>query len=186
MTFVPIKTAEQQAQAMVLGIRDLLVNQRTQTANALRGYATEFGMIAAKGLAQIDALVERFSTNEEIPGIGPITALTLASQVSPQHFKSSRHFASWVGLAPRENSTGGKARLGKISKVGNERIRQLLVVGVMAIIQRAKPPPKKGCCSGFGKQDGPHRVGHDDERRKLSASAPSRLIRSSVPTMEEQ
>jgi transposase len=143
MTFVPIKTAEQQAQAMVLGTRDLLVNQRTQTANALRGYATEFGMIAAKGLAQIDALVERFSTNEEIPGIGPITALTLASQVSPQHFKSSRHFASWVGLAPRENSTGGKARLGKISKVGNERIRQLLVVGVMAIIQRAKPDNKK-------------------------------------------
>jgi transposase len=173
---------------MVLGTRDLLVNQRTQTANALRGYATEFGMIAAKGLAQIDALVERFSTNEEIPlsarqmmlflgnqvahldqqikkleaelkaahkanpvsqllaeipGIGPITALTLASQVSPQHFKSSRHFASWVGLAPRENSTGGKARLGKISKVGNERIRQLLVVGVMAIIQRAKPDNKK-------------------------------------------
>jgi transposase len=79
----------------------------------------------------------------EIPGIGPITALTLASQVSPQHFKSSRHFASWVGLAPRENSTGGKARLGKISKVGNERIRQLLVVGVMAIIQRAKPDNKK-------------------------------------------
>jgi hypothetical protein len=109
----------------------------------LNSYATEFGMIAAKGLAQIDALVERFSTNEEIPGIGPITALTLASQVSPQHFKSSRHFASWVGLAPRENSTGGKARLGKISKVGNERIRQLLVVGVMAIIQRAKPDNKK-------------------------------------------
>lgn len=188
MTFVPIKTAEQQAQAMVLGTRDLLVNQRTQTANALRGYATEFGMIAPKGLAQIDALVERFSTNEEIPlparqmmlflgnqvahldqqikkleaelkaahkanplsqllagipGIGPITALTLATQVCPQHFKSPRHFASWIGLTPRQNSTGGKARLGRISKVGDGRIRRLLVVGAMAVIQRAKPDNKK-------------------------------------------
>jgi transposase len=79
----------------------------------------------------------------EIPGIGPITALTLATQGSPQHFKSLRHFASWIGLTPRENATGGKARLGRISKVGNQRIRQLLVVGAMAVIQRAKPDNKK-------------------------------------------
>jgi transposase len=53
MRFVPIKTPEQQAQAMVLSTRELLVRQRTQTINALRGHATEFSMTAPKGLAQV-------------------------------------------------------------------------------------------------------------------------------------
>jgi transposase len=78
----------------------------------------------------------------EIPGVGPITAITMAMTVSPGNFESGRHFSAWLGLAPREHSTGGKQRLGRISKAGNERLRQLLVVGAMAIIRYAKPGSK--------------------------------------------
>jgi transposase len=75
----------------------------------------------------------------EIPGIGPITAITMAMTVDPNNFESGRHFAAWLGLTPREHSTGGRRRLGKISKAGNERLRQLLVVGATAVIRYARP-----------------------------------------------
>ena len=77
-----------------------------------------------------------------IPGLGPITAITMALSVNPANFESGRHFAAWLGLTPREHSTGGKHRLGRISKAGNERLRQLLVVGAMAVIRFAKPGSK--------------------------------------------
>jgi transposase len=57
-------------------------------------------------------------------------------------FESGRHFAAWLGLTPRERSTGGRQRLGGISRAGNERLRQLLVVGAMAVIRHAKPTSK--------------------------------------------
>ena len=63
----------------------------------------------------------------------------MALTVDPGNFESGRHLASWLGLTPREHSTAGKHRLGKISKAGNERLRQLLVVGAMAVIRVAKP-----------------------------------------------
>jgi len=75
----------------------------------------------------------------EVPGIGPIIAITLSLSVEPAHFASGRHFAAWLGLTPKEHSTGGKPRLGKISKAGNERLRSLLVVGATAVIRHAKP-----------------------------------------------
>jgi len=74
-----------------------------------------------------------------IPGVGPITAITMALSVNPANFESGRHFAAWLGLTPRERSTGGKQRLGRISKAGNERLRQLLVVGATAVIRVARP-----------------------------------------------
>jgi transposase len=77
-----------------------------------------------------------------IPGVGPITAMTMALTVNPASFESGRHFAAWIGLTPREHSTGGKHRLGRISKAGSERLRQLLVVGAMAVIRYAKPGSK--------------------------------------------
>ena len=79
---------------------------------------------------------------EQIPGIGPVTALMLATHVVPQQFASGRHFAAWLGLTPKEHSTGGKQRLGGISRQGNERLRQLLVVGAMAVIRFAQPGSK--------------------------------------------
>ena len=78
----------------------------------------------------------------EVPGIGPITALSLALTVDPGRFTSGRHFAAWLGLVPKEHSTGGRQRLGGISRAGNERLRQLLVVGAMAVIRYAKPGSK--------------------------------------------
>ena len=64
-----------------------------------------------------------------MPGIGPITALTLALEVDPTAFKSGRHLAAWLGLTPKEHSTAGKQRMGGISRAGHERLRQLLVTG---------------------------------------------------------
>jgi transposase len=78
----------------------------------------------------------------EIPGVGPLGAITLALTVEPGNFTSGRHFAAWLGLTPKERSTAGKQRLGKISKAGNERLRQLLFVGAMSVIRCAKPGSK--------------------------------------------
>ena len=95
-----------------------------------------------------EKLVEQHKANPvsqrlaAIPGLGPITAITMVLTVNPSNFESGRHFAAWLGLTPREHSTGGKHRLGRISKAGNERLRQLLVVGAMAVLRFAKPGAK--------------------------------------------
>jgi transposase len=74
-----------------------------------------------------------------IPGIGPIGGVSFALRVpDPKAFRSARHFAAWVGITPRENSTGGKQRLGKISREGDEGLRRLLVLGATAVIQQAE------------------------------------------------
>ena len=56
----------------------------------------------------------------------------------PKAFRSGRHFAAWIGITPRENSTAGKHRPGKISREGDESLRRLLVLGATAVIQQAK------------------------------------------------
>jgi len=184
MSFVPVKSAARQAELMVLRTRELLVGQRTQLINALRGHATEFGVIAAKGTGNVAALLEKIAADEDIPpvarqtlamlgdqvarvetqlaqidasllkahkanpvslalakipGVGPITALTLATEIDPNHFKSGRHLAAWIGLTPKERSTAGKQRMGGISRAGHERLRSLLVLGATTVIQHAKP-----------------------------------------------
>jgi transposase len=70
-----------------------------------------------------------------IPGVGPLGAITMALTVEPGNFASGQHFAAWLGVTPKEHSTGGKQRMGKISKAGNERVRQLLFVGAMCPIR---------------------------------------------------
>jgi transposase len=76
---------------------------------------------------------------ETIPGIGPITASALASSITdPSVFRSGREMAAWIGLVPRQNSTGGKERLGRISKQGDHYLRWLLVAGSMAVIRQAR------------------------------------------------
>ncbi len=184
MHSVPVKSAERQAEAMLLSVRELLVGQRTQLVNALRGHAAEFGLvtrIGAKGVAQlladvagesslpapaaealallgrdIDRLEARLAEIDaqlmaqhkamptskmlaEVPGIGPISALSLVLRVDAGQFQSGRHFAAWLGLTPRDHSTGGKQRLGGISRAGNERLRQLLVLGATSVIRHARP-----------------------------------------------
>lgn len=74
-----------------------------------------------------------------IPGIGPVTASAIANSVSdPSTFAGPRQFAAFLGLTPRQNSSGGKARLGRISKMGNAYLRKLLVVGAHAVLYHCK------------------------------------------------
>jgi transposase len=76
---------------------------------------------------------------EEIPGIGRIVATALVAEVGDWNaFSSGRSLAAWVGLVPRQHSTGGKERLGRISKQGNRYLRWLLVTGAMAVIRYAR------------------------------------------------
>ena len=187
MRSVVVKTAGQQADGFILKHREMLVSQRTQAINALRGHAAEFGVVAAKGIVKVAALLSVLAADNAIPataramfqkmgahiealdqhveamddelaalhkanpvsqllvaipGVGPLGAITMALTVEPGNFASGRHFAAWLGLTPKEHSTGGKQRMGKISKAGNERLRQLLFVGAMSVIRFAKPGSK--------------------------------------------
>jgi len=76
---------------------------------------------------------------EAIPGVGPLVASALVASIpDPSVFRSGRDLSAWIGLVPKQNSTGGKERLGSISKAGNRYLRQLLVVGALSVIRRAK------------------------------------------------
>jgi transposase len=76
---------------------------------------------------------------ETTPGIGPITASALVASITdPQIFRSGRGMAAWIGLVPKQASTGGKERLGRISKQGDQYLRWLLVAGAMTVIRHAK------------------------------------------------
>jgi transposase len=76
---------------------------------------------------------------EAIPGIGPLIASALVASIpDPTVFRSGRDLSAWIGLVPKQSSTGGKERLGGISKAGNRYLRQLLVVGALSVIRRAK------------------------------------------------
>jgi transposase len=86
--------------------------------------------------ARTDPTARRLAT---IPGIGPITAsLIAATVVDISRFKTARQFAAWLGLVPRQNSTAGKTRLGRITKAGNKEIRKLLVLGATSMVRRAE------------------------------------------------
>ena len=81
---------------------------------------------------------------ETIPGIGVIGATTIAAMVpDPKVFRSGRDFAAWIGLVPRQDSTGGKQKLGPISKQGDQYLRRILVVGAHAVLKRARQQPEK-------------------------------------------
>ncbi len=151
MRFVPVKTAEQQAALMLAGRRDGLIRRRTQLTNTIRGYAAEFGLIAAKGLDKIAPLLTRIAAEEdlpelarelfvaELPTIGPIGASMLAMKVTDPHaFGVGRNFSAWIGLTPKDHSTAGKMRLGVITRAGDEALRSVLVAGATAVIQQVR------------------------------------------------
>lgn len=191
MRFVAMKSAEQQAALSLHRTRNLLVKQRTQLVNMIRGLLAEFGIdipegleralglarqIAAKevtpdvpqmamhvlgllcgqvldthvrlqaidrailALQRTDEVARRLST---IPGIGPVGATALAASVAdPGQFRSGREFAAWLGLTPSQNSSGGKDRLGRITKMGDRYLRKLLVIGATSLVRRAKYKPQ--------------------------------------------
>jgi transposase len=81
---------------------------------------------------------------ETIPGIGVIGATAIAATVAdPTVFRSGRDFAAWIGLVPRQDSTGGKQKLGPISKQGDRYLRRILVVGAHSVLRRAMQNPEK-------------------------------------------
>jgi len=191
MRFVAVKSREQQAILALHRARDLLIRQRTQLVNMIRGQLAEFGIVLAKGIQHVLRLVERlldgealelpalatkivltlaeqvhdlqgrlrdldkdlmawFRGNEvarrleTIPGIGVITASALAATVTdPHQFTSGRQFAAWLGLTPRANSSGGKERQGRISKMGDRYLRRLLINGMTSQLQSVRRHPDK-------------------------------------------
>ena len=81
---------------------------------------------------------------EAIPGFGVIVSTAVvATMTDPKAFKTGREFAAWIGLVPRQNSTGGKERLGSISKQGDRYLRRLLVLGALSVIRSARARPDK-------------------------------------------
>lgn len=87
-------------------------------------------------LARSDPTARRLMT---VPGIGPITASAITASVQDVSvFSGPREFAAFLGLAPRQNSSGGKERLGRVSKMGNRYLRKLLVVGAHAVLYHRK------------------------------------------------
>jgi len=207
MRFVPVRSVANQAALMRHKAREMLVGQRTQLLNALRGHLAEVGVIAAQGpkharaladlvreghpdipeavrsvlaplalqIAQLDGLIDEADRAIaaaakadpvaqrllSIPGIGPITASALSASVGDAAaFSGPREFAAFLGLVPRQTSSGGKQRLGRISKMGNRYLRKLLVVGAHAVLH--------------------HRAGHTDPLRqwatKLMETKPFKLV----------
>jgi transposase len=192
MHFVPIKSTTQQSVLVLHRARELLVRQRTMTANALRGHLAEFGMIAPQGAAgletllasvrdpalsglpeearvalallaeQWDALKDRIRALERrivawhnaddtsrrlatIPGVGPLSASALAASVGDAKvFKTGRHFAAWLGLTPREWSSGLRRRQGRITKRGDDYLRRLLVLGAHTVLRHNRAAGPKG------------------------------------------
>ena len=189
MRFVALKSPEQQAALSLHRSRNLLVKQRTQLVNMVRGVLAEFGVQTPRGLHHALALAARLVDGEAgevpalaqrmvaglarqiemlqaeltaiekeilgwhrssdvsqrlatIPGIGVISATALAASVTdPQQFRSGREFAAWLGLTPLQNSSGGKERMGRISKMGDKYLRRLLVVGMTSLVRRARANP---------------------------------------------
>jgi len=79
-----------------------------------------------------------------IPGIGLVGATAIAATITdPKAFRSGRDMAAWIGLVPREDSTGGKQKLGQISKRGDRYLRRILVVGACAVLRYARHKPEK-------------------------------------------
>lgn len=104
---------------------------------AVRIEKLERAMIA---VARQDEDMRRLAT---IPGVGAITAMAIKAFVpDPAGFKSARHFAAWIGLTPKSHSTGGKQRLGRISKMGNSQMRSLLVVGAASTLRHVRKDDK--------------------------------------------
>lgn len=107
----------------------------------------------AEKITDLDAKLRRRATQDDkarhlttIPGVGPITAAAITTFAPPMEtFSKGRDFAAWVGLTPRQHSSGGKERLGRTSKMGQKDIRRLLIIGAVAVVRWAA---RKGAPEG--------------------------------------
>lgn len=123
-----------------LGLPSIARSALLALGDQLESLAEEIGRIERQLLIwhRQNAPSQRLET---IPGVGMITATALAASVpDPSAFKSGRQFAAWLGLVPKQNSSGGKDRLGRVSKMGNGSLRRLLVVGATSVTRQAPNP----------------------------------------------
>ena len=134
-------------------VRPALIRLLDDAASGLTTFARDtFSELYAQ-LTELDARIERVTHRiarvhrahpvcqklAAVPGIGPLTATALVATVGrPQAFQNGRHLAAWLGLVPRQYSSGGKERLGGISKRGSRYVRTLLIHGARAVVQRAE------------------------------------------------
>jgi transposase len=185
MHFVPVKTAQQQADLTMHRLREGYKEERTAQINRIRGVLGEFGLSFPKspealrrvilavledagnelpGTARLllqracehwtaldeqmqwcdQRIAEHVRSDEQartaatLMGIGPLTASALVASVGDfKQFASAAQFAAWLGLVPSQNSTGGKARLGRITKRGDEYLRTLLIQGAKSTVMSA-------------------------------------------------
>lgn len=191
MRFVAIKTVEQQSLLSLHRARDLLVRQRTQLINGLRGLVAEFGIYIPRGLARVIGFAEDIALGEvldlpdianevicnlseqlvalhrrirwyeerlkqvakddarvrllrRIPGVGAVTASAIIASIGDGHqFCNGREFAAWLGLTPANKSSGSKEKLGRITKMGDQYLRQLLVVGITSLVRQTRSYPER-------------------------------------------
>lgn len=114
-----------------------LVNQMKEVDRQIEAIERE--------LAQIQRAHPVARLLASIPGVGPVTATALAATVpDPTMFRSGREFAAWLGLTPRENPSGGKDRLGRITKQGDSYVRHLLVIGARNVVRFPKARSRVG------------------------------------------
>lgn len=143
---VGIVKALQMARQIVDGESEL--DLPTEAANVVTVLAGQLLQLHAQ-LRKLDLRLAALQRSDDrarrlatIPGIGPIGATALAASVTdPSQFSSGRQFAAWLGLTPRQSSSGGKERLGRITKMGDRYLRQLLIVGATALVRYAKQKP---------------------------------------------
>jgi len=123
--------ADGRVSSAVCGILDVLARQYS-------AISTEIASID-KNIMVLHRACEASRRLAEIPGIGPIGATALVAEIGDwKAFSSGRSLAAWIGLVPKQYTTGGKDRLGSITKQGNRYLRWLLVVGAMAVIRYAR------------------------------------------------
>lgn len=158
LRFVAIKSPGQQAALTVHRVREAIQTERTALINQIRGLLQEFGVILPQRaaafsrqwldllrlqehLAEYDRKMVHMAQDEtaqrlvEIPGIGPVIATaTVATVGDAKLFRSGRELAAWVGLVPRQSSSGGQCRLGRITKHGDRYLHTLFVQGALAVI----------------------------------------------------
>lgn len=115
MTFVPVKTAEQQAALMLAGVREQFIGRRTQIANSIRGYAAEFGFVDAKGLDKIEPLVERLLADETVPALARALIAELAQDFASVCLKLDKIEARMMAWHKGDATS---RRLAKIEGIG--------------------------------------------------------------------
>ncbi len=154
MRFVGVKSAEQQGRLMQHRTRDLLLRQRTQVINALRAHLAELGIVAAQGREGLKELLAIIADEKDdrLPIDARASLMVLAAQLqalqtmigSIEKRIIAQHRASEESKrVATQDSTGGKQKLGPISKQGDRYLRRVLVVGAHSVLRRAKQNPEK-------------------------------------------